>query len=116
MTLAAVAFILIIELGLTWKSTAHFAAPRNKLRFRIPSAARMTFMIAVSTGVFYAFGVGPFGAGELATAIGPDLWYDRLGYPTIIGFFLWGYYGIITIIRFDRSVSKPQSAGPGELL
>jgi hypothetical protein len=115
MTLAAVAFILVIGFGLTWKSTAYFAgAPRNGLL--IPSPAAITVIAAVSTGVFYVFGVGDFGVTKLATAISPDLWYDRLGYPTIIGFFLWGYYGILTTMRLGRSASKPQSADPGELI
>jgi hypothetical protein len=109
MSAAAVAFILFIELSLTWKSTAHFAsAPRNRLRFRIAWPARMTFMTAVSVGMFYAFGVGPFGAGKLATVIGPDLWYGRLEVPAMIGFFLWGYYGTLTIERFNRS-GRPRS-------
>jgi hypothetical protein len=74
MSAAIVAFILFIELGLTWKSTALFAsAPRSRLRLRIASPARMTFMTAASIGVIYAFGVGPFGAGTVATLVGPDL-------------------------------------------
>jgi hypothetical protein len=105
MTLAAVAFILVIELGLTWKSTALFAGlPRSKLRFRKHSLVGMTLRSAVFIGVFYAFGVGPLGAGKLATAIGPDFWSGRLAGPTLIGFVLWSYYVFLTTARLGSGL------------
>jgi hypothetical protein len=106
MTAAAVIFILVIELGLTWKSTALFAgAPRSRLL--IASSTAITIAAVVSIGVLYAFGIGPFAVG-LATEIGPDLVYDRLGYPAVIGLELLGYYGILTNLRFGRSAGKPR--------
>jgi hypothetical protein len=109
MTAAAVAYILVIELGLTWKSTACFAgAPRDGLLIRSPAA--ITVIAAGSVSMFYMFKVGIFWGAAMATATSPELVYDRLGYPTIIGFFLWGYYGIMTTMRFGRSAGKPHAA------